>query len=59
MPEAYRRPMPRHRITTASLLADIERRRVAASSTRWQEISREYMREDSPADQPESTQNPR
>jgi hypothetical protein len=50
--------MPRHRITTASLLADIERLRVAAASTRWQEVSREYMREDTQADQPKPSQDP-
>jgi hypothetical protein len=46
--------MPRHRITTASLLDDIERRRAAEASSRWQELSRQYMREDAPADRPET-----
>jgi len=38
--------MARHRITTASLLKDIERQRAEEATTRWDELSREFMRDD-------------
>ncbi|MEO5919771.1 MAG: hypothetical protein ABIQ01_01375 [Pseudolysinimonas sp.] len=37
--------MPRHRITTASLLRDISERREAAATTRWRQVRRQYMTE--------------
>jgi hypothetical protein len=38
--------MARHRITTESLLHDIERQRSEEASSRWDELSREFMNED-------------
>ncbi len=38
--------MPRHRITTASLLNDIERHRIDEATSRWEELSREFMQDD-------------
>jgi NAD(P)-dependent dehydrogenase (short-subunit alcohol dehydrogenase family) len=37
--------MARHRITTESLLQDIERQRADEASSRWDELSREFMQE--------------
>ena len=45
--------MARHRITTDSLLQDIERQRAAEASSRWDELSREFMTDD--ADESETT----
>lgn len=42
--------MPRHRITTASLLQDFERRRADEASLRWDELTREVMRDDAESD---------
>jgi hypothetical protein len=39
--------MARHRITTDSLLQDIERQRAEEAASRWDELSREFMQEDS------------
>jgi hypothetical protein len=47
--------MPRHRITAASLLDEIERRRATEASARWQELTREFMREDAAADRPDTS----
>jgi len=38
--------MARHRITTASLLQDIERQRADEATSRWDELSREFMNDD-------------
>jgi hypothetical protein len=38
--------MARHRITTASLLQDIERQRAEEASSRWDELIREFMNDD-------------
>jgi len=40
--------MTRHRITTASLRQDIERQRAEEASSRWDELSREFMHGDAP-----------
>lgn len=40
--------MARHRITTDSLLQDIERQRAEEAASRWDELSREFMQEDAP-----------
>ena len=42
--------MPRHHITTASLLQAIDDQRADEASTRWEEISREFMSEESATD---------
>jgi hypothetical protein len=39
--------VPRHRITTSTLLDDIERQRARAAARRWDELNREYMQADS------------
>jgi hypothetical protein len=46
--------MPRHRITTASLLQAIEDQRAEEASSRWEELSREFMSEASDADSSDS-----
>ena len=38
--------MARHRITTDSLLQDIERQRAEEAASRWDEVSREFMHDD-------------
>lgn len=42
--------MARHRITTDSLLQDIERQRAEGAASRWDELSREFMKDDAPED---------
>lgn len=44
--------MPRHRITTDSLLQDIDRQRAAEASSRWDELSREFMGDTAESQQP-------
>jgi len=43
--------MARHRITTASLLNDIERQRAEEAASRWNEVSREFMQDDDPREE--------
>ena len=43
--------MPRHRITTASLLEEIDRQRAEEATSRWDELTREFMIDDEALEQ--------
>jgi len=43
--------MLRHRITTASLLEEIELQRAEEATSRWDELTREFMNDDAALEQ--------